>query len=74
MEMEMEMAVASAEAAAVAAAEAAAAVVRLTTSNSRSLLNGAPVTSREEWAAITIQTAFRGHLVKDEIYFIQFIY
>eukprot|EP00250_Pteridium_aquilinum_P016775 c23286_g1_i2 orf=191-1834(-) len=54
-------ATAAAAEAAVAAAQAAAAVVRLT-SNGRSLFNGG--VNREEWAAIRIQTAFRGYLAR----------
>ena len=46
--------------AAVAAAQAAAAVVRLTSSG-RCLPAGA---KHEEWAAVRIQAAFRGYLVK----------
>lgn len=59
--MAVAAATAAAAEAAVAAAQAAAAVVRLT-SNGRSLFNGG--VSREEWAAIRIQTAFRGYLAR----------
>ncbi|KAH7387186.1 hypothetical protein KP509_16G009900 [Ceratopteris richardii] len=59
--MAVAAATAAAAEAAVAAAQAAAAVVRLT-SNGRALFNIG--TSREEWAAIRIQTAFRGYLAR----------
>ncbi|KAI5066896.1 hypothetical protein GOP47_0017424 [Adiantum capillus-veneris] len=59
--MAVAAATAAAAEAAVAAAQAAAAVVRLT-SNGRSLYNNG--VGREEWAAIRIQTAFRGYLAR----------
>lgn len=61
------MAVAAATAAvaeaAVAAAEAAAVVVRLT-SNSGRCADGGPTRIRQHWAAVKIQAAFRGCLVR----------
>ncbi|MCO5548879.1 hypothetical protein L7F22_002341 [Adiantum nelumboides] len=59
--MAVAAATAAAAEAAVAAAQAAAAVVRLT-SNGRSLFNNGA--GREEWAAVRIQTAFRGYLAR----------
>ncbi|MED6137363.1 IQ-domain [Stylosanthes scabra] len=51
--------------AAVAAAHAAAAVVRLTSSSGRSANAGSVTTvSRQEWAAVKIQSAFRGCLAR----------
>lgn len=55
-------ATAAAADAAVAAAQAAVAVVRLT-SQGRGGGGGALLGSREKWAAIKIQTVFRGYLV-----------
>lgn len=52
-------ATAAAADAAVAAAQAAVAVVRLTSQGRGSLFNG----GREKWAAVKIQTVFRGCLV-----------
>ncbi|XP_031483183.1 protein IQ-domain 26-like [Nymphaea colorata] len=54
-------ATAAAADAAVAAAQAAAAVVRLTSHSRNTAFTG---TSREHWAAIRIQTMFRGYLAK----------
>lgn len=54
-------ATAAAAEAAVAAAQAAAAVVRLTSSGRSAGLRGV---RREEWAAIKIQSAFRGYLAR----------
>lgn len=59
--MAVAAATAAAAEAAVVAAQAAAAVVRLT-SNGRSLFSGG--VNREEWAAVKIQTAFRGYLAR----------
>lgn len=55
-------ATAAAADAAVAAAQAAVAVVRLTSHGRGTMFPG---NSRERWAAIKIQTAFRGHLVRE---------
>lgn len=52
-------ATAAAADAAVAAAQAAVAVVRLTSNGRGTLFSG----GREKWAAVKIQTVFRGHLV-----------
>lgn len=54
-------ATAAAADAAVAAAQAAVAVVRLTSQGRGSILSG---NSRERWAAVKIQTVFRGYLAK----------
>lgn len=56
-------ATAAAADAAVAAAQAAVAVVRLTSHGRGTLFTG----SREKWAAVKIQTFFRGYLVCDFI-------
>lgn len=56
-------ATAAAADAAVAAAHAAAAVVRLTSHSRNTAFAG---TGREHWAAIRIQTMFRGYLVSQE--------
>lgn len=52
-------ATAAAADAAVAAAQAAVAVVRLTSNGNRALLGG----GKEKWAAVKIQSVFRGYLV-----------
>jgi len=66
------MAVAAATAAvaeaAVAAAEAAAVVVRLTSSSGRCTDVG-PTRIRQHWAAVKIQAAFRGCLVRILLYY-----
>ncbi|ERN15198.1 hypothetical protein AMTRI_Chr05g58400 [Amborella trichopoda] len=57
-------ATAAAADAAVAAAQAAVAVVRLTSHGRGTMFSGGVAGSRERWAAVKIQTVFRGYLAK----------
>lgn len=63
-------ATAAAADAAVAAAQAAVAVVRLTSQGRGTLFSG----GREKWAAVKIQTVFRGCLVSRFLNFVYFVF